>query len=64
MDAPEDHWDHTSCWCHPRLENVDGVGLVVKHRDVDPSTIAGRMFFTDNGEFGWESDQPFIHTHP
>lgn len=59
------HLAYTDCWCRPRVDNVDGVGVIVKHRDLRPQDVeAYRVFYTHDGSFAWESDQPFIHVYP
>jgi hypothetical protein len=58
------HLEYTECWCDPKVENVDGVGIIVRHRNVQEGWLAGRMFYTEDDDHGWRSDQPFIHTYP
>jgi len=59
---PEPHQEHTSCWCRPSVENV-GVLVIVKHRAVLSETLMSRYFFTEDGEYGWAGDVPFVHIY-
>jgi hypothetical protein len=60
---PEPHEESTSCWCRPAVHNV-GVVFMVMHRKVYSATLMSRYFYTDDGEYGWATDVPFVHRYP